>query len=71
MGHVFSRWVLPLIVVLPIVAGRWELTVLLAGFILTSQSLHESVHHPSAGLAHWTFRITGAMFALGSAILLR
>ncbi len=71
MNHIFNRWIFPLFVLLPVVAGRWELAVILAGFIITSQSLHESIHHPRASFARWNFRVGGAVLALAGAMLLR
>jgi hypothetical protein len=71
MQHITSRWVWPLLIGLPIIAGRWELLPILAGVVVAGQSLHESIHHPQGTFAHPTWRFLGTAAAVLGGLLLR
>ena len=71
MQHILSRWMWPLMVVLPLIARSWGLFVLLIGFIICSQSVHESIHHKDRLSAKVIVRIVGALIALLGAYLMR
>ncbi len=71
MQHIYSRWIWPLLILPSIITGKWELFLIVVGFVITSQSLHESIHHPTFFFARARYRLLGAVLVLLGAYLLR
>lgn len=59
-----------MILILPIVVGSWGLFLVLLGFGICSQSLHESIHHKDYFLTGVQFRIIGSCIAIVGAFLI-
>ena len=71
MQHIYSKWIWPLLILPAIITGKWELLLILIGFVICSQSMHESIHHPTYFFARTRFRILGFLICLLGAYLIR